>query len=55
MSTEYIMFTQLHQYKLKITSQRKTSQTSRISELDGEKLVKKPFCVTPIFVCVVQL
>jgi len=46
------MFTQLHQDKSKITSQRKTSQTGRISELEGGKLVKKALCATPISVCV---
>ena len=51
----YIMFTQLNQYKSKITSQSKTSQTGRISELEGEKLSKNPLCAAPISPCIAPL
>ena len=51
----YIMFIQLHQDRSKITSQRKTSQTGRISELEGEKLGKKSICVALISICAAVL
>ena len=51
----YIMFTQLHQNKSKITSRSKTSQTGRISELEGEKLGQKPLCAVQISVCIALL
>ena len=46
----YIMFIQLHQDTSKITSQSKTSQTGRISELEGEKFGKK-LCAPRQFLC----
>lgn len=51
----YIIFTQLHQDKPKVMSQRKTSQTGWISELESGKLVKKPLCTAEISMCVVPL
>jgi len=51
----YIMFTQLHQDKSKITSRSKTSQAGRISELEDEKLGQKPLCAMLISICAVLL